>query len=150
MTFQPKQQDPKRTKRFAMQSQFSSNSSRLGYRRSALSSRNFIHLFRNGLPLETVSESPMIHRCRFGRVMATIGSQTQWFQDSDSGCRYFAKKSRYPTRLFLREIKLHRQQFKPILGDYLPFNLLFSPRNPTSFSVLLLTRLTMTASFSLP
>ena len=32
----------------------------------------------------------------------------------------------------------------------IPFNLLFSPKNPTSPSVLLLTRLTTTASFSRP
>lgn len=48
-----------------------SRSSKVGYLRSALSSRNFIHLLRNALPLETVSESPIMHRCRFGLVIAT-------------------------------------------------------------------------------
>lgn len=51
----------------------SSSCSRVGYLRSALSSRNFIHLLRNGLPLDTVSESPITHRCLFGRVIATVG-----------------------------------------------------------------------------
>ncbi len=50
----------------------SSKSPGLGYLRSALSSRNFIHFFRNGLPLDTVSESPIIHKCRLGRVIATV------------------------------------------------------------------------------
>jgi hypothetical protein len=39
---------------------------------SAFSSRNFIQLFRNELPLATVSESPTTQRWRFGRVIATI------------------------------------------------------------------------------
>lgn len=62
---------------------------KLGYLRSAFSSRKSIQLFKNLLPLEsesakflagriiatyrpTVSESPTIHKCRFGRVIATM------------------------------------------------------------------------------
>lgn len=95
-------------------------SAKSGYRRSAFSSKNAIHCFKNLEPLFVtcwlalswhmpggftyllmVSESAITQRCRFGRVMAT-------------------------------------------------FNRLFSPKKPTSLSGLLRTRLTTTASFSRP
>ena len=76
---------------------------------------------KRGPYLPTVSESPTTQRCLFGLVIATAA-----IYDNDQPC--------LPLR------KYHDK----------PFNLLLSPKNPTSPFSLLLTRLTTTASFSLP
>ena len=66
-------------------------SSRFGYLRSELSSRYFVHLLRNELPLDTVSESPITHKCRFGRVIATvIAVRTGQTKEQVLDCIYIA------------------------------------------------------------
>lgn len=72
-----------------------------------------------------VSESPIIQRWRFGRVIATVKHKVS---------------STY------RTIPCSQASGR----QDLPFNRLFSPKKPTSCSGLLRTRLTMTASFSRP
>lgn len=80
----------------------------------------------------TVSESPTTQRCRFGRVMATTSRQHM------SSARHRAAVSACHDRHLLER------------DASLPLSRLFSPRNPTSCSALLRTRLTITASFSRP
>jgi hypothetical protein len=77
--------------------------------------------------LPTVSESPTTHKCLLGRVIATAQPLSVLFH---ARCRAGGGGT--------------------VAWLVLPFNLRFSPRNPTSWSALLRTKLTMTASFSRP
>lgn len=72
----------------------------------------------------TVSESPIIVSERLGRVIATT-----------------------PERQALPQLSLNPQRK---CSNNVPLRRRFSPRNPTSPLELLLTRVTMTASFSRP
>jgi hypothetical protein len=111
-----------------------------GYLRSACSSKKPIQRFRNGLPLQSQSRS-----CISRSVYPLLQGRST----------YLLTVSESPTMqrcLFALVIATQScvSITKTLGRSRLPFNLRFSPRNPTSCSGLLLTRLTMTASFSLP
>jgi hypothetical protein len=125
------------------------NVDRSGYRRSALSSRNSIHFFRKLLPLLTqkivsyleadeccecssyaccLTSSP----CPSLQLQPKTVSGESWQLCADDMISEGSEQS-------LR--RQHRNS---------PLRRRFSPRKPTSPSVLLRTRLTMTTSFSRP
>lgn len=109
--------------------------------------------------LDTVSESPIIARCRFGLVMATMERDGQRHDPASNALLTAAHEQSYRTHRDLAAFNttcmrdgpwLPRERNEQREGCYRPFNRLFSPRKPTSCSGLLLTKLTITASFSRP